>query len=61
MSKKFTEDFGKANKAIKGVAVDFHPSVIEMVKLLARISAERDYNQLILKKESLKKELKADD
>ncbi len=61
MSKKYTDDFNQKTQGKKRLSGDFHPSVVEMVKLLARISAERDYNQLILKKESLKKELKADD
>ncbi len=48
MDKEITPEFGQKS-APKNKASQYHPSIVEMVKLLARISAESDYNNHITK------------
>lgn len=48
MDKRITPEFGQKSKG-KNKQSPHHPAVIEMVKLLARISAESDYNNHIIK------------
>jgi hypothetical protein len=45
-------DFNKKQRLGEKAKDDLNPEIVELVKLLARICAKRDYNKLLLAKKS---------
>lgn len=45
-------DFNKKQRLTNKAEDDLNPQIVELVKLLARICAKRDYNKLLLAKKT---------
>lgn len=51
MSEELTFTFDKKQRSRTGGRTKHDPRIVELVKFLARVSAERDYNELLNQEE----------